>query len=65
MVTRYGPRTRSTTMPLVTAHGFIYDTFPDGHYIHPFHDQAWEYFEDEGKEHPRTVMFPFHSDFTD
>ena len=39
--------------------GFTYDPFPGGHYIHSFHDQTWEYYENEGKEHPRTVRFPF------
>ena len=32
-----------------------YDPFPDGHYIHPFHELVWEYEDNGGKEHPRTV----------
>ena len=35
-----------------------YDPFPDGHYIHPFREQAWDDSDNEGKEHPRTVRFP-------
>ncbi|KAF9789747.1 hypothetical protein BJ322DRAFT_554021 [Thelephora terrestris] len=35
--------------------GAEYDPFPDGHYIHPFH-QGQFYFRKEGKEHPRTVI---------
>jgi len=39
-------------------YGFSYDTFPGGHYIHPFQGRTYGYLEDEGKEHPRTVRFP-------
>ena len=46
-------------MSLTHVLGFDYDPFPDGHYIHPFHDRTWDYSEDEGREHPRTVRFPF------
>jgi hypothetical protein len=35
-----------------------YNPFPDGHYIHPFHDESWDYSPDEGREHPRTVRLP-------
>ena len=50
--------TRPTIMSMI-AYGFAYDPFPGGHYIHPFHDQTYEYSEDEGKKHPRAVRFPF------
>ena len=46
-------------MPRISTHGFAYDPFPRGHYIHPFHDDHGEYYEDEGREHPRTVRFLF------
>ena len=39
----------------MSRYGFTYDPFPGVHYIHPFHELAWEYFDNEGKEHPRTV----------
>ena len=39
-------------MPTISVYGFDYDPFPDGHYIHPFHDWGCEYSLDEGKEHP-------------
>lgn len=45
-------------MSTVSVYGFTYEPFPDGHYIHPFHGLAFEYSEDEGKEHPRPVRFP-------
>lgn len=44
-----------------TAYGNTYDFFPDGHYIHPFYGlyYAYDCREDEAKEHPRTVRFPY------
>jgi len=51
--------TRQTIMSVIFAHGFAYDPSPGGHYIHPFHDQTYECSKDGGKEHPRTVRFPF------
>lgn len=44
-------------MSPISMYGFTYDLFPNGHYVHPFHDRIWEYTEDEGKEPPRTVRF--------
>ena len=48
----------------ISIYGFAYDPFPDGHYIHPFHELTWDYSEDEGKEHPRTVRILSFRDFT-
>jgi len=52
--------TRSIIMStMLFIYGLSYDPFPGGHYIHPFHEKTYGYLEDEGKEHPRTVRFPF------
>ena len=45
--------------PIRMPDGSTYDPFPDGHYIHPFHNQTWDYSDDDGKEAPRTVRSPF------
>ena len=50
---------RSTASPHISLYGMPYNPFPDGHYIHPFHDQSRDYSSSEGKEHPRTVIIPF------
>ncbi|KAF9643994.1 hypothetical protein BDM02DRAFT_3122643, partial [Thelephora ganbajun] len=46
-------------MSPIPMYGFTYGPFPHGHYIHPFHDQTWDYSNNEGREHPRTVRLPF------
>ena len=38
---------------------YIDDFFPDGHYDSPFQGVAYDYSDDETREHPRTVRFPF------
>ena len=50
-------------MPPISIYGTTYDPFPDGHYIHPFHDQIWDYSGDDGKEHPRTVRLSLRIDW--
>ena len=46
-------------MSTVSTYGFTDNMFPGGHYIHPFHNQAWGDSGDGSKEHPRTVEFLF------
>ena len=52
----------SARRPAASAVLFVYgstcDTFPNDHYIHPFHGTIWDYSGKEGKEHPRTVRVP-------
>ncbi|KAF9789748.1 hypothetical protein BJ322DRAFT_1203235 [Thelephora terrestris] len=52
-MSRYKPSRAGSSRSLNTS--FEYDPFPDGHYIHPFH-QGRYYSRSEGKEHPRTVV---------
>jgi len=46
-------------MSTVSITGFTYDPLPGSHYIHPFNHKGWEYSQDGGREHPRTVRFLF------